>query len=423
MSDDVQPMTRSQVRVLIFLVGSTLLINNFDLSIFALALPQIQESLAIPDDRIGLYSGLVRLGVLIAFPLAFMADIAGRRTILIVTIIGLTACTLATAFVTEPAQFLALQTLARCFAYAEEMLCFVIIAEEIAAERRGWAFGRLAALGALGYGVAAALYGLVDRLPHGWRDFYLIGAAGLGLVLVARRNLKETRRFATLEAERAGQSLRAHLAPALGLVRAYPGRFWAMVGVTIPWAMGVAPALTLVSKYLQDERAFTPGQVGMLYFFGGGISVIGYFVAGRVSDLVGRKRLLAFAMPLAAACLGSIYLVPTAQWIAPAWIAGLFIYFAAEVTLSGIASELFPTSYRATAAGASAILNVLAALAGLAAQSALYGVFGTHAAAILCLVAIAPVGIVSLLLFLPETAARRLEDIAPEVESARASMS
>jgi MFS family permease len=148
--DPLQDLSARAEGLIILLAGSALLINHFDLGIFALALPQIQASLGIPESEIGLFTGVLRLGVLLAFPLMLLADKIGRRRMLLVTIIGMTGATIGTAFAQNPGQFLALQILARCFGYAEDMLCYVIVAEEIAASRRVFALGRMAALGALG---------------------------------------------------------------------------------------------------------------------------------------------------------------------------------------------------------------------------------------------------------------------------------
>lgn len=406
--DMTEPLTR-QHRLLLLLVGSALLINHYDLGVFSLALPQIQHGLGIAEEEVGLYSGIVRLGVLLAFPLAYMADVVGRRRLLLFTLAGMTLATVGTAFVQAPWQFLALQSLARCFAYAEEMLCFVVIAEEFSAGRRGWAFARLAALGAFGYGLAALLYSAVDILPGGWRAFYVLGGAGLALLVLARRGLPETARFAQQR-----ETLAARAAPFVSLVRAYPGRFLALVATTLPFTLGLTPALTLVSKFLQEERGFTPGGVSLLYFIGGGVSIAGYFLAGRLSDRFGRKRVLFVTMLVSPLVLACVFLGPSGLWIAPAWSLGLFFYFAADVTLAGIGSELFPTSYRATATAARTVFGTFAALGGLALESALYGPLGGHGPAIVALAFIAPFGVLPMLLFLPETAARPLEEIAPE---------
>ena len=402
-------------RLTLWLVGAALLIGQFDLDIFSLALPQIQASLDISEDQVGTFAGTLRLGVLAAFPLATLADTFGRRTMLMFTIIGMTIATGLTAFAQTPTQFLIVQICARCFAYTEEMLCFVVIAEIVAPELRGFAISRLAMLGALGSGLASLLFSQVNTLPHGWRDFYLMGAVGFGLLILARRRLRETERFETLRAARRdSEGFIAHLRPVLVLIRSYPGRFAALVATTIPYSFGLAAAGTFLSKYLQQERGFQPGAISMLYFFGGAISLTGYMIAGPLSDRIGRRTLLAVAMPGTALAFASIYLAPNPWVLAPCWIAGIFCSFAANVTLSAIGSELFPTSHRSTAAAARAAINVLASLAGLAVEGSLYNAFASHVYAILALLAFAPFAIIPMLLFIPETAQRTLESIAPE---------
>ncbi|MDO8421250.1 MAG: MFS transporter [Parvibaculum sp.] len=405
-------------RLLLLMVGSSLFINNYDLGIFSLALPQIQASLSIQEENIGFFTGIIRFGVLLAFPLAFMADVVGRKRLLIITIAGMTLSTVLTAFAQTDIQFLILQTLARCFAYAEDMICYVIVAEEIDARMRGWALGRLAAIGTLGYGLSALLYMQIDVLPHGWRDFYLIGASGLIVIILARTQLRETKRFTDLHTLRAAttRTMMQHLAPVISLARDYPGRFAALVATTAPFSFGLAATFAFISKFLQDTHNYTPAQVGTLQFFGGALAILGYFVAGRISDRVGRRMVLTFTILPASALFYVFYLTSDPYILVASWICALFLYFAAEVTLSALGAELFPTSYRATSAAARGVINVTAGIAGLAAESAIFPLVGSHATAIVILLSVAPLAIIPVLLFLPETAGRNLEEVSPEVD-------
>ena len=90
--------------------------------------------------------------------------------------LGQACFTLATAFTATYAQFVWAQIFTRVFGYAEEMLCFVVISEEVAARARGWATGTISALDYVGAGLASLAFAAVTLLPYGWRALYVIGA-------------------------------------------------------------------------------------------------------------------------------------------------------------------------------------------------------------------------------------------------------
>ena len=194
-------MNAHQWRVL-GLLGIVSLFDQYDLSLFSLALKQIQADLLIPEAQLGELGAIVRLGALPAFLFGVLADRLGRRRVLLCTIIGYTALTGATAFAQDARTFVVLQFLARMFAVGELIIAYVVIAEELDPETRGWGVGALTALAACGSGLALALFGLVDFLPMGWRTLYLVGLVPLAMVAWMRRTLPETTRF-TARAEAA----------------------------------------------------------------------------------------------------------------------------------------------------------------------------------------------------------------------------
>jgi MFS family permease len=84
------------------------------------------------------------------------------------------------------------------------------------------------------------------------------------------------------------------------------------------------------------------------------------------------------------------------------------------VLFKAMGSELFPTSYRSTASGVRAIAGVLGAFAGGFVEGRLYEITGSHASAITLMLPCLAVPALFVLVFLPETATRELEDISPE---------
>jgi putative MFS transporter len=402
-----------QWRVLL-LVGIAYMVNQYDLGIFSLALPQIQSGLAIDDGMLGTVTGLIRIGVIPAFFLAMLADRMGRRRLLMVTIAGVACATVATGFAQTPAQFVACQIAARSFMGAEEMLSIVVIAEELDTEVRGWGLGALAALGSLGHGLAALVFGFVDVLPYGWRALYVLAAVPLVALAWLRRNLDETERFKAYEAARIrdGASLSV-FGPLKALATIYPGRLAALAAAVIPYSFAVAAALLFISKYLQTEHGYSPGDVGLLYIVVGAFATLGNLIAGRLADRYGRRPVLSIAILANAALFALFY--GGSGWVLPvAWLAAIFSFFAVDVSLSAYASELFPTSYRSTASAARTLFWAAAAGGGLAMHGVLVAFADTPSEATLWLLAAAPLSALAVIAFMPETAARSLEETAPE---------
>ena len=133
-------MSWRQERVFL-LVGMAALFAGYDMNVYGFAIPQIQASLHIPENQIGLTVTYFRFATFVAILLAASADIVGRRRLLLITIFCQAVATLATAFAQTYVEFVWFQIATRIFGYAEEMLCFVVIVEEVSAGARGWANG------------------------------------------------------------------------------------------------------------------------------------------------------------------------------------------------------------------------------------------------------------------------------------------
>ena len=82
------------------------------------------------------------------------------------------------------------------------------------------------------------------------------------------------------------------------------------------------------------------------------------------------------------------------------------------VLQAALATELFPTGLRSSASGVREAFATIGAAAGLYGLGALYGVTQSHPVSITWLLVLTPIAPIALL-FVPETAGRNLEDIAP----------
>jgi MFS family permease len=398
-------------------LGVTFLLNQYDMAIIGLALPQIQVGLGIAEEDLGGVIAAVRAGAIGALLLALLADRIGRRTLLLGTILGFTACTTLTAFARDPSEFIMLQLTARAFIAAEEVIAIVVVAEELGAHMRGWGLGILAAFGALGHGLASIVFGFVEVLPFGWRALYLVGVVPLLVLAWIRRGIRETRRFEAERASRGREDLTAFFLPVRELLSVYPGRLVALSVAIVGFGFVITAALSFASKTLQEVHGYAPPQVTMLFIGGGLLAIVGYAVAGVLADQLGRRPVIIGGLLLNAIGVAMFY-NSEGGGVIPAWIAMMFTFMGCDVLFGALGSELFPTSYRSTASGARMMALTAGGVLGLWSEGLLFPLAGSHAAAITWMLAGGVLPPLIIYLWIPETAARELEEISPADPSA-----
>jgi putative MFS transporter len=406
------PITVREEKLLV-LVGAASVIATYDLSLYSLAVVKIKQDLGIAEEDIGAFNALFRLGVIPALVLSYLSDVIGRRLLLMVTLAGAALGTVLAGLSQNVWEFVAAQTIARVCIYTEELLVVVVIAEEFKERTRGWAIGALGAFGAVGGGLASAMYGLVDLLPFGWRFIYVVTAIPLIWLIWARSRLPETARFQDRK-DAAKTDPWRWFRPAIGLATQYPGRMALLILTVVPFAFGMASAVFFFPTFLQKTHGWLPGQVAGLTLGGGVFVLFGAFAAGALSDIVGRKAVLIGSCLITVASFMVFYTVAEG-WIALTlcWIAGYFTVIMADVLFQALGAELFPTSYRSVASGMREMFRVLAGAVGLVLQGQIFLQTGDHGSAVAWLMLVSPLAAIPVL-FLPETASRSLETIAPE---------
>jgi putative MFS transporter len=400
-----EPVPNDQRRLLV-LVGAAYFIAGYDVNIYGFAVRQIQQTFSIPESDIGLVIVLFRLGIIPALALAWLADRIGRRTLLMVTLAGAAGATVWTAFAQSLTEFIIAQTIARIFIYTEEILCMVVIAEEFSERTRGWAAGQLGALEALGGGAAALVFAFVEMLPFGWRAIYALGAIPLLWLVWARRALPETRRFQERDPNE-------KVKPFTSLMRNYPGRLALLVCLCLLFGLSIGAAVPMASAYLQGTHQWAPWQVSALTLGAGFVSILGTTTAGALSDRFGRRVVIAATVVMAGLSFALFYSWAQGIWLVLSWTTGLFAILAANVLMTALGAELFPTSHRSLAASIRMMAALFGGLMGLLVERELFILFGEHGPAIAALALLAPLCIVPTW-FLPEPAQKKLEDIAAE---------
>jgi MFS family permease len=404
---DIQP---SQLRLL-GVIALALVFEHYDVSMLGAAAKDIRESFDVPQSELGQLTALVRLGALPAVFLVPFADRIGRRRLFLSCVAGTSVATLLTAFSQTAAQFVGIQMVARTFLIAGSAVAFVIVAEEVPARHRGWA-GILGALGAVGFGLGAAIYPLSDFLPYGWRALYVFGAVPLFLMPMFRRRVPETDRFLRSRSDPspAGSVAGGWWRPFATLVRKYPARSLALASIGFTAAAGHGVAHQLVGDFVQDDHGFTKGQYSAMVVLGGAVGIIGNTAVGRFADRIGRRWVGFFILGIFPLFAAAFYNVP-GFWIPFIWVPMVFVTTGGNTVVRALSTELFPTSSRGTAAGSLSLFETVGAASGLAVVSLLTPDGERYAPAATLVVFLTLVGgLVALLV--PETARRELEDIS-----------
>jgi putative MFS transporter len=398
------------LRILGF-VAFAMLFENYDLGLVGAALPQITAEFGLSNVEKGSFLGAIEMGALASFLLVPLADRFGRRRLLLACVVGMSLGSLLTAFAPSAPVFAACQVLTRSFAAGAVVISYVVVAEEFPAEHRGWGIGMLAAVGAVGFGLGAAVYSQVERLPYGWRAVYALGGLAILLLPFFRRRIAETRRFRESAAGRphVTLSLASAFAPVLELARRYPLRAAVFGMAAFLSTVGHRPAFRFVSDFLQTEHGWSPGQFAAMTVLGGLLGVAGNPVAGRLGDLYGRQR-VGIAMLVPFPLLAALFFTGPDATLIPAWIAMVFLSMAATVVMRSLSVELFPTEMRSSAGGWYLLVETLGAGAGLFLFAAVEAAVGRWGVA-LSLVSLATAVSAVFLLRLPDTHRRELEAI------------
>jgi putative MFS transporter len=402
---------------LLGVISLALLFENFDQATLTAALKQIAGSFAVAEADLGRTLGFVHLGALPAFLLVPFADRIGRRRLFLVSVIGISLATFGSAFAGSIAQFVALQMVARVFMVTCSATAFVIITEEFPAAHRGWGIGIASAVGAFGVAFALLMFAAIELLPFGWRSMYALGILPLLLLPMFRREIRETGRFARHREERAAaggslSGLAGWWRPLASLLRRYPARAAGIGLIALLASSGHAVVYNFSAYFVQSVHGWAPGHYTAMVITGGLVGIVGYPFAGRLADRSGRRR-AGFAL-LAGFPLLALAFYQGPAWILPlAWVPIVFTLTGGNTILRALAGELFPTSYRGTSSGWLQLAEAAGRSGGLFAVG-----WGTARAIditnMISAVAFGALLAGFLLLALPETGRRELEEISEE---------
>lgn len=401
MAEPKTPLTAYQWKLFAFLSVATFF-EGYDFFALTQILPNLRAEMSLTEAHAGYMVGFINVGTILAYFLVRKADEWGRRRLLTITIAGYTLFTLLTGFSPNPIVFAVFQFFARIFLLAEWGVSMIYASEEFPADRRGMVLGVIQGFSSLGSIVCAGVVPALLNTAYGWRSVYFVGIIPLVLLAFARRGLQESRRFASAEVERR---------PLSAILRTpYRKR---ILQLALIWGFTYActqNAITFWKEFVVAERGFTDGMVGAAVTVAAVGSMPLIFASGKLLDLVGR-RVGAIIIYL---CLSvSVFLAYNlhGRWpLTVSLVVAIFGVSAVLPVLNAYTTELFPTDLRGDAyAWANNLLGRIAYVLAPTLVGVMAGSMGWGRA--VSLTTVFPlVGLGLILLWLPETRGRELEE-------------
>jgi MFS family permease len=416
------PRPSRYLAALFAMLMSATIFEGYDITIFHLATPEIARTFHLADPAIGLMATIVRLGGMLSFFVVILADRYGRKPIISTTVLCYTVLTLFTALSRGVGQFTFFQSSAQIFLAAEFGVAVTMISEEFPDARRGRAIAALHMVAFLGVTAAALTYAIMAESRWGWRGMYLLGIAPLVMVAFLRRGLRETARFNALERARTAAgiprpefwtSIRNSVMPLFG---PYRSRLLIMAGLWNSIGMIGGPTITYFSLYARRDHHWKSHQVAAAIILAYAMGTVGSMLSGFLMDRLGRKFTTSFFYLLAGAAMYLLFTSDGYGAILLFEVITMFAYQAARTATSALSTELFPTAIRAT--GYSLCVQVIGQICWMLSPvvvGMLSGPLGGlgNAASIF---GIGPmIGVVIVVLLVPETRGKTLEELSPSV--------
>lgn len=335
-----EPLTPYQRRLFAFL-GVATFFEGYDFFALTQVLPSIRAAFELDRAQAGYLVGAINLGTLLAYLLVSRADRWGRRRVLSVTILGYALFTFLSGLAPNVWVFAGFQLLARIFLIGEWATSMVIAAEEFPAGRRGMVLGVISATSSLGAVICAGVVPLVTRLAS-WRAVYLVGVVPLLLMAWARRDLRETRRYeeSTREPER----------PLLAIFGTpYRRRVLELAAIWFFTYVCTQNAVTFWKDYALRELRIADGAAATVVTLGAVVSMPLVFFAGKLFDLVGRKAGAVFVYATVVLGVLGVYRFEGQALLIVSMIVAMFGLSAVLTLLNTVTTELFPTELRGDA--------------------------------------------------------------------------
>ncbi len=359
----------------------------YDFSVYAFFAVYISENFFVHSD-----STVQLLNAFLVFALGFIVrplgalvvgvygDKAGRKSALTLTIIAMAAGTLIIAVaptyyaigVWAPLLIVCGRILQGFSAGGEFGSAAAFLVEHAPENKKGkyasWLQASMAISNILGALVGTLVTFLLTREQvgdWGWRIPFLVGLLIAPVGLYLRKTLSETPHFQK-EMELGRQNEKQKKTPLLQIIREHPRELVIGTSLSILWVICVYSLIIYMPTYFQKSLHFDSSQAFLASLIGNIFMVMGCVFFGTLSDMFGRRRMLAFS---ALFMLVGVY--PLLAWVGSSHSTFTLVVVQTVFCLMvamfvGVApsalSEIFPTRVRST--GMSLSYNIAVTIFG-----------------------------------------------------------
>jgi len=323
----------------------------YEQTIMQIATPILIKEWSISPSTMGSVTTIGRwVGLIGIFVFPALADLYGRKPVLIISILGYSLFSGLTGFATGWVSLLVLTSLNRISLSGELPVGMVMVTETAPTKWRASALTILHSGFPCGYMLCSfAAYFIVPLL--GWRTLYWLGIVPALLVLWIRTGIKESPRFERVSAAMVRDGIKRRL-DIWSPVRKYPRDmliaslvYFFYLFTWIGWSAWM-PQFLAVEKKLGFQLTVKYLSIWMF------VAIFAYWICGWLSDRFGRRYLIpALVIPAAAILVAMAHLDDSTSLF---W-AGLCVNFLILGSFGpglGYTAELFPTQIRGTAVGA-----------------------------------------------------------------------
>jgi MFS family permease len=375
------------------------LLDAFDVMLYALILTAVIADLGLDRASGGAMASLTLAASAVGgLVFGVVADRLGRTRALTLSILLYSIFTFACGLSQNAWQFAIFRVLLGLGMGGEWASGAALVSETWPEQHRGKALGIMQSCWAIGYGLAAIVVAIV--LPRfGWRAVFFIGIVPALFTLWIRRSVKEPQMWTRQKtAQAADTKFPLRIAIFLTAMNAATMFAWWGLNLWVPSYLSLPSTQGGVGLSTETMSIFIVAmQVGMW---------LGYVTFGFIADAFGRRPTYITYL-LIAALLVWYYGFAREPWVL--LVLGPFVAFFGTGYFSGfgaVASEIFPTSIRATALGVTynsgRLLSAVAPfVVGTMAQSRGFGAAFTLTAIAFMIAAVLWLGI-------PETRGRKL---------------